>query len=472
MYVPTDHNAITKEDEDESGFIGLAHAAISGGISGVFDKFLGSYVLLERQNLEELLQRLGQEEDTASVDGADDGAHLSSGGTSGNVYGSAMSMFVFIKNSIKRCTALTTGQTFLSLTKEFKTCMQQYQTMLMQRCPIAIIQMNMPTSGGVAGIGLGVSFASSQPTFKLAPGAEVAICYLVNTGEYCSEVVPQLEQMIKQKMSPTFVNKVDLNSEVESFTDLVAHGLKVLVFGVLDRLDGAFKAMMNTNWATESQVAEESSYVHAFTSVLTEAIPKIRDSLTSSYYNNFCTKLATEILIKYLDIINRQKRISEMGTQQLLLDTYSVKTLLTHLHHLGSSASSSVAGGGGGAGLSGDRTPIPAMYLKLVATKVSHIEVVLKLLGTPDELLVERFKSMWPEGSSNDLQALMEKRGMKRPDQQSLLEVLKLSPPAAAASAGNIKGGLVSVTTSAGVALKGFGESLGSAGQTLGMKWK
>lgn len=29
-------------------------------MSGVFDKFMGSYVLLERRNLEELLQRLGQ----------------------------------------------------------------------------------------------------------------------------------------------------------------------------------------------------------------------------------------------------------------------------------------------------------------------------------------------------------------------------------------------------------------------------
>jgi hypothetical protein len=30
-------------------------------MSGVFDKFMGSYVMLERQNLEELLQKLSQE---------------------------------------------------------------------------------------------------------------------------------------------------------------------------------------------------------------------------------------------------------------------------------------------------------------------------------------------------------------------------------------------------------------------------
>lgn len=89
----------------------------------------------------------------------------------GNVYGSSMSMFVFIKNSIKRCTALTNGQTFLSLSTEFKSCMAQYADMLKGRCP--------------SGVG-------SPPVYKLNPGGEISICYLINTGEYCAEVVPQV----------------------------------------------------------------------------------------------------------------------------------------------------------------------------------------------------------------------------------------------------------------------------------------
>mmetsp|Transcript_15357 Transcript_15357/g.21097 ORF Transcript_15357/g.21097 Transcript_15357/m.21097 type:complete len:172 (+) Transcript_15357:206-721(+) len=155
MYIPTDHHAINKEDETESGFLNLAHSAICGGISGVFDKFLGPYVLLERQNLEEMLHKLAQEEDTTSE--GDSG-----GGAYGNVYGSSTSMFVFIKNSIKRCTGLTTGQTFLSLSKEFKTCMQQYVEMLRGRCPPAV-----PGSG-------------QQVTYKLPPGAEIGR-YLCST---------------------------------------------------------------------------------------------------------------------------------------------------------------------------------------------------------------------------------------------------------------------------------------------------
>lgn len=66
MYLPVDHTALNKTDETESGFLTLAHASILGGISGVFDHYLGSYVVLEKQNLEDMLHRLSSEEDTTS----------------------------------------------------------------------------------------------------------------------------------------------------------------------------------------------------------------------------------------------------------------------------------------------------------------------------------------------------------------------------------------------------------------------
>ena len=295
MYVPTDHNAIKREDETESGFLALANNAISGGISGVFDKFLGSYVLLERQNLEEMLQRLGQEEDTTS-EGMDLGSASSSSNNTnyGNVYGSSTSMFVFIKNSIKRCTALTRGQTFLSLCKEFQTCMHEYVTMLRNRCPPAVI---VGGGGGMSLTGGGTQTPSSS-VYRLPPGSEIAICYLINTGEYCAEVVPTLEQMIQQKIMPNLSSKVSFEPEVDAFMDLVAFCIKVLVSGLMDRLEPAFKTMQASNWGSSTQVGEESQYLHVVNAALIDAIPKIRGTLSPSYFNNLCTKVATEILSK------------------------------------------------------------------------------------------------------------------------------------------------------------------------------
>lgn len=53
--------------------------------------------------------------------------------------------------------------------------------------------------------------------------------------------------------------------------------------------------------------------------------------------------------------------------------------------------------------------------------------MILKLVGTPEEMLLERFRIMWPEGQSADLQMLMALKGTKRNDQQVILEMLGLS---------------------------------------------
>jgi hypothetical protein len=64
------------------------------------------------------------------------------------------------------------------------------------------------------------------------------------------------------------------------------------------------------------------------------------------------------------------------------------------------------------------------MFVKLVTSKVGHIETILKLVGTPEGTFVERFKIMWPEGTAADLQALMQLKGMKKSDQQAMLDAL------------------------------------------------
>jgi len=312
----------------------------------------------------------------------------------GSVYGSSISMFVYIKNSIKRCTALTTGITFLSLSKEFRTCLQNYAESLRSKCP--------QSSG-------------QPPVFRLLPGSEVSLCYIINTSEYCSEVVPQLESMVKNKMAKDLVDRVDFSQEVDAFMDVVAYALNALQSGVMDRLEPAFRAMQNVNWSAVNMVGEESAHIHQWQNALQELLPRIRDALTDTYFRSFCTKLATNFLQRYIDIIMKQKRITETGTQQLLLDTYNVKTLLLHLHHVGLSADSE------------ERSPVPSMYMKLVTSRTAHIEVVLKLIGTPEEMLLERFKIMWPEGTAADLQNIMSLQGLGRQSQQQLLESFGLS---------------------------------------------
>jgi vacuolar protein sorting-associated protein 53 len=148
-------------------------------------------------------------------------------------------------------------------------------------------------------------------------------------------VTPQLESMIQNKILKDLVDSVSFDSEVEAFMDVLAHALNCLQFGLLDKLENGFRTMQSFNWGAVTVVGEESGYLYQWQKILQDIVPSIRDALSETYFRTFCTKFATHFLSKYLDIIVKQKKISEIGTQQLLLDTYNIKTLLLHFHHMG-----------------------------------------------------------------------------------------------------------------------------------------
>ena len=62
---------------------------------------------------------------------------------------------------------------------------------------------------------------------------------------------------------------------------------------------------------------------------------------------------------------------------------------------------------------------------KLITGRFTQIEVVLKLVGTPEDeaILVERFRIMWPEGKS-DLEKIMNLKRIGNKSKQSILEEL------------------------------------------------
>lgn len=52
------------------------------------------------------------------------------------------------------------------------------------------------------------------------------------------------------------------------------------------------------------------------------------------------------------------------------------------------------------------------MYVKMVNSRIAHIETVLKLAATPEDMLSERFNVMWPSGTGADLQMIMTLKGI------------------------------------------------------------
>jgi hypothetical protein len=317
------------------------------------------------------------------------------------IFGSSLSVFTFIKNSIKRCTTFSSEYTFLSLSNELKAGLRQYAELLRKRCPE---QRAAPS--------LFPADPKPAQVHKLNLGEEQLMCLMINTGEYCADLVPSLEEMIKSKIATELAEQVDFAGEADIFMDLGAHALKVLVSGILERLRPGFSSMASANWTNIEEVVLENQYVNVVQAVLVKDIPTIRNGLSDNYFRTFCTKLASSALDTFLDIIFRQKRISEMGAQQMLLDMYNIKTQLLNLHSFGPDDNSYRQSG------------IPAMYEKLVTGRFARIEVVLKLVGTPEDeaMLVERFRIMWPEGNASDLEKIMSLKGVGNKSRQTILE--------------------------------------------------
>jgi hypothetical protein len=82
--------------------------------------------------------------------------------------------------------------------------------------------------------------------------------------------------------------------------DVLAFALSTLQAGAMHRLESAFRAMQSVNWASNTMVGEESPYVHQWHSTLQTLLANVRDSLTDTYFRNFCTKLAASILQRYI----------------------------------------------------------------------------------------------------------------------------------------------------------------------------
>eukprot|EP00611_Tribonema_gayanum_P022026 TRINITY_DN4353_c0_g1_i2.p1 TRINITY_DN4353_c0_g1~~TRINITY_DN4353_c0_g1_i2.p1 ORF type:complete len:360 (-),score=131.75 TRINITY_DN4353_c0_g1_i2:204-1256(-) len=268
-----------------------------------------------------------------------------------------------------------------------------------------------PVSGGSVGL-------SQQ--FRIPDDGEVAVCYVINTAEYCAETLPQLEEIIKSKIDLSYKDSIDLTPEQDQFHDVIMQAIRVLHIGLETRAEPAFRAMSAINWGACESVGEESGYIRAIEDAVTPFIPTVRNLLSTLYFRTFCDKFAGSFLPAYLALLLRQRRINEMGTQQLLLDAYNLKTLMLRLPILGLEAGA-------------ETSPIPLTYSKYVTKQMGKIEMVLKLIGAPSDRLVEQFRIMWPDGTGADLQAIMNLKGMKRAEQMTVLETLGLDVTAAGA---------------------------------------
>ncbi|XP_042483516.1 vacuolar protein sorting-associated protein 53 A [Macadamia integrifolia] len=350
-----------------------------GIISSCFEPHLTVYVELEEKTLMESLEKLVQEESWDIEEGQT------------NILSSSMQVFLVIRKSLKRCSAMTKSQTLFNLFKVFQRILKAYATKLYGRLP-------------KGGTGIVAAATGTDGQIKTSDRDERMICYIVNTAEYCHKTSGELAENVSKIIDSQYADKVDMSEVQDEFSAVITKALMTLVHGLETKFDAEMAAMTRVLWGTLESVGDQSEYVNGINSILTSSIPVLGSLLSPLYFQFFLDKLAASLGPRFYLNIYKCKHISETGAQQMLLDTQAVKTILLDIPALGKQTS-------GAAG-----------YSKFVSREMSKAEALLKVILSPIDSVADTYRALLPEGTPLEFQRILELKGVKKADQQSILD--------------------------------------------------
>lgn len=400
--------------------------SFKGTVSSAFEPYLNVYVEAEEATLMATLDKLVADETWEAEEGGQT-----------HILASSTQMFLHIRRSFNRCSQLTKNQTLFNLYKVFQKVLHAYVAKLSARLP-------------KAGQGLVAAATGSDWQVKVPDKDERVICYIINTAEYCHETAGQLGESVQNRIDTQFAESVDMNEEQDEFSGLITRALSVLVLGMETRLDAELAAMTKVQWASLEAVGDQSEYVNAISNIFSSSLPVLANLLSAVYFQFFVEKLAASFAPRFYANIFKCKRISGTGAQQMLLDTQAIKTLLLELPSLGGQA-------------------VASTYSKYITREVGKGEALLKVLLSPVEAIAETYRALLPDGSVADFQRVLDLKGVKKADQQPLIDSLSRRAQSASVSAVTYAAAPSDIVTPAsGGQLGGSLHLQGASGMTMG----
>jgi flagellar hook-basal body complex protein FliE len=331
-----------------------------GIISQVFDPYLTIYIAQQDKRIGEEMEKIVREE-AWDVDDDDN-----------KVLGSSTDMVYFFYAVMKQSQQLSTSQPFFELYKLFKKYEKKYATVIDNKL------QSMGTGG-------------------LTDKQERAVLLIINTADYCSQTTNQLADKIRAIIDPAFVVDVDFSQEKEEFESILAKAVRTLVQGLEGKLAPALVSMTKMPWNTWESVGDQSPYVNQISTYISQTIPMYATWLKDAHFRFFCDSFVGSFIPRIIENIYKCRQISEIAAEQLLLDMTSIKTILADLPTLSQSG--------------GDP---PRRYVKYVNRAMGKAEVLLKLVITPQESLVETYQALVTDGTEADFQRVMELKGLKK----------------------------------------------------------
>lgn len=145
------------------------------------------------------------------------------------------------------------------------------------------------------------------------------------------------------------VSLVQFNAVQEIYQSLIPATSQLISKRLEVALQPAFTAMTRVNWGTIQFVGDQSEYINAVETTLKAIVPTIKAALISTGHQRFLLdKVVKFVCEKYMECIYKCKPISEIGAEQMLLDTHALKTILVALPNAGHEG--------------GEKVQVPARY--------------------------------------------------------------------------------------------------------------
>ncbi|XP_027198394.2 vacuolar protein sorting 53 [Dermatophagoides pteronyssinus] len=418
----------------------------TGLITSCFENYLNIYVEAQDKNFEKLINQFVLDEQTkkqqqqqSSINQQDQ----ESSTIKAEIFGSSGKLFTQYKNCLIQCISLSNRQPLVLLSETFQKYLREYANKILQnQIPrvgsTTLSSLSNTISNTTASSGGGGSsnvFSSAASSSLSAAGGLIQIflkdldnksytneeirqiCSIILTANYCLETTRQLEKKIQEKIDSKFLDKINMNNELDIFHGIVSNCLQLLSHSLENQCEQPLLIMIRTQWSNWGTPIGHSQYITSIISIFHQSIPLIRENLSdcSKYFYQFCQKFIQSFISKFIGNLFKCKPLSQGAAEQLLLDAHTLKKILLELPEYKS-------------GNSGSKTVSPTTYTDTVIAGMTKAEMILKILlvpATPAEMFVENYFKLFQEKDLNEFQKIIEMKGIRKSESFQLIELFK-----------------------------------------------
>ncbi|KAH8865685.1 Vacuolar protein sorting-associated protein 53 like [Schistosoma japonicum] len=265
------------------------------------------------------------------------------------------------------------------------------------------------------------------------------VCVILVTAAFCLKTVEDLEKRLKHEIRPpSWGSKISFASELDGLATCRSICVHRLVADLDAGVEPQLLAMVRLPWNNLIQVGDQSAYVTAIVNHLRTQIPLIRETLYTvrPSFIQICIKFADALIQRFVSSIYRCKPVNTFGAEQLLLDTQSLKASLLQMPLFGAKFT---------------QTP-PRSFANLVHEGMGKAERIIKavmlpvgvstsgkqesttppsgfVMGPVDtnaaNVFLASYEQLLPDLTQNDLQNVLDMKGVKFNEQQLILEIFR-----------------------------------------------